>query len=51
MPVPVWSAEEAQAWWADRKRGALTRKAAPKSGIRTLTAASRELAETAAAEA
>ena len=51
MAVPVWSAEEAQAWWADRKRDLLTRKATPKSGIRTLSAASRELAETVAAEA
>jgi eukaryotic-like serine/threonine-protein kinase len=51
MPVPVWSAEEAHAWWADRKHGALARRAVPKSGMRTLTVASRELAETAVAEA
>ena len=51
MSVPLWSAEEAQAWWGDRKRGVLTRKAAPKSGIRTLVGTSRELSETAVAEA
>jgi eukaryotic-like serine/threonine-protein kinase len=50
MPVPVWGAEEARAWWADRKRGLLTRKAAPKSGMRALTVASRELADTTLAE-
>jgi serine/threonine-protein kinase len=38
----AWTKDEARAWWADRHRGALERKAPEQSGMHTLTVAPRD---------